>query len=260
MTAVPSSPPAPVGQTGTSRTRRCVSREGAPRRARVPPINYRAGLSPCLTNLQETDITTIIQWRRYNSIRATLVAIDRNRWHPSEWVVAIVGMRDTAEKWQRSPWTPRLPHNYEPNHDRGKRPNGFVPSADLLGSVCFYIQRSGRARFGGPSFSACPARRCWFADLPGSMFTAHYFWLRTNRPGSAGTGSGAVGKPNQFLGCRLSRRRGCLTGSICSGPADARLVDGAFLGFDTLFRLGRLNNQVQHLSGRVLRWEPTTSI
>jgi hypothetical protein len=24
--------------------------------------------------------------------------------------------------------------------------------------------------------------------------------------------------------------------------------------------LGRLNNQVQHLSGRVLRWEPTTSI
>ena len=57
-------PARPGGSTGTSRARRRVSREGTPRRARVPPIDYRDGLSPCLTNLQETDITTIIQRRR----------------------------------------------------------------------------------------------------------------------------------------------------------------------------------------------------
>ena len=56
-------PARPGGSTGTSRARRCVSREGTPRRARVPPIDYRDGLSPCLTNPQETDITTIIQRR-----------------------------------------------------------------------------------------------------------------------------------------------------------------------------------------------------
>ena len=35
----------PGGSTGTSRARRRVSREGTPRRARVPPVDYRDGLS-----------------------------------------------------------------------------------------------------------------------------------------------------------------------------------------------------------------------
>ena len=33
----------PGGSTGTSRPRRCVSRKGAPRRARGPPVDYRDG-------------------------------------------------------------------------------------------------------------------------------------------------------------------------------------------------------------------------
>src|SRR5450631_318462 len=77
-------PARPGGSTGTSRARRCASREGAPRHARVPPIDYRDGLSPCLTSHQETDITTIIQRRRQHP-RHT----GRDR---SEQVVAIVGM------------------------------------------------------------------------------------------------------------------------------------------------------------------------
>src|SRR5450631_2169155 len=77
-------PARPGGSTGTSRARRCASRESAPRRARVPPIDYRDGLSPCLTSHQETDITTTIQRRRQRP-RHT----GRNR---SEQVVAIVGM------------------------------------------------------------------------------------------------------------------------------------------------------------------------
>src|ERR1700726_2778858 len=64
MTAVHNFPPAPVGQQGPPPRRRSASREGAPRHARVPPIDYRDGLSPCLTSHQETDITTIIQRRR----------------------------------------------------------------------------------------------------------------------------------------------------------------------------------------------------
>ena len=61
MIAILSSPPAPGGSTGTSRARRRVSREGTPRRARAPPIDYRDGLSPCLTNPQGNDITTTAQ-------------------------------------------------------------------------------------------------------------------------------------------------------------------------------------------------------
>ena len=75
-------PARPGGSTGTSRARRCVSREGTPRRARVPPIDYRDGLSPCLTSNEETDITTIIQ-RRPQHPRRTLVAINRNSWSRS---------------------------------------------------------------------------------------------------------------------------------------------------------------------------------
>src|SRR5258705_2908702 len=80
----------PGGSTGTSRARRRVSREGTPRRARVPPIDYRDGLSPCLTNSQETDITTVIQRRRQHPRRTAgrdrseqVVAIRRNGWSRS---------------------------------------------------------------------------------------------------------------------------------------------------------------------------------
>jgi hypothetical protein len=45
MIAVHRSPARPGGSTGTSRARRCVGREGTPRRARVPPVDYRDGLS-----------------------------------------------------------------------------------------------------------------------------------------------------------------------------------------------------------------------
>ena len=58
-------PARPGGSTGTSRARRCVSREGTPRRARAPPIDYRDGLAPCLTCPQETDITIITQRCRH---------------------------------------------------------------------------------------------------------------------------------------------------------------------------------------------------
>src|SRR5450755_2742809 len=84
-------PARPGGSTGTSRARRCASRESAPRRARVPPIYYRDGLSPCLTSHQETDITTTIQRRRQRP-RHT----GRNR---SEQVVAIVGMPTDTQYW-----------------------------------------------------------------------------------------------------------------------------------------------------------------
>jgi len=47
MTAVPQSPGRPGGSTGTPRARRRVSYEGTPRRARVPPVDYRDGLAPC---------------------------------------------------------------------------------------------------------------------------------------------------------------------------------------------------------------------
>ena len=82
-------PARPGGSTGTSRTRRCISHEGTPRRARVPPIDYRDGVSPCLTNPRETDITTIIQRRPQHPRRTgrdqseQLVAIRRNEWSRS---------------------------------------------------------------------------------------------------------------------------------------------------------------------------------
>ena len=82
-------PARPGGSTGTSRARRCASRESAPRRARVPPIDYRDGLSPCFTSKEETDITTIIQRRPQHPRRTgrdqseQLVAIRRNEWSRS---------------------------------------------------------------------------------------------------------------------------------------------------------------------------------
>ena len=79
----------PGGSTGTSHARRCVCREGTARRARVPPIDYRDGLLPCLTNPRQTDINGYIQ-RRYEHPRHTgrdrseqVVAIDRNEWSQS---------------------------------------------------------------------------------------------------------------------------------------------------------------------------------
>ena len=79
----------PGGSTGTSHARRCVSREGTARRPRVPPIDYRDGLLPCLTNPRQTDINRYIQ-RRYEHPRHTgrdrseqVVAIDWNEWSQS---------------------------------------------------------------------------------------------------------------------------------------------------------------------------------
>jgi hypothetical protein len=46
MIAVPQPSARPGGSTGTSRARRRVSCKGTPRRARVPPVDYRDGLSP----------------------------------------------------------------------------------------------------------------------------------------------------------------------------------------------------------------------
>jgi hypothetical protein len=94
MTAVPNSSPAPVGQQGPPA--RAASHEGTPRRARVPPIDYR-DLSPCLTSKEETDITTIIQRRPQHPRRSgrdqseQLVAIRRNEWSRSSecWRVQI---------------------------------------------------------------------------------------------------------------------------------------------------------------------------
>jgi hypothetical protein len=51
MTALPQLSARPGGSTGTSRARRRVSCKDTPRRARVPPVDYRDGLSPCQRNL-----------------------------------------------------------------------------------------------------------------------------------------------------------------------------------------------------------------
>jgi hypothetical protein len=45
MSSVSNSPARPGGSTGTSRARRRVSYGGTPRRARVPPVDYRDGLA-----------------------------------------------------------------------------------------------------------------------------------------------------------------------------------------------------------------------
>jgi len=87
MTAVPNRPP-PWVNRDLPRAPLCLTRGVTPRRARVPPVDYRDGLSPCLTNLQETDITTIIQWRRQHPRHTGR--------DPSEWLVAIAGMRSAA--------------------------------------------------------------------------------------------------------------------------------------------------------------------
>ena len=62
----------------------------------------------------------------------------------------------------------------------------------------------------------------------------------TGAEGSIGTGRAARAKPDGY--------------TIVFGGADTHVINGA------LYSLGGLNNQVQHLSGRVLRWEATTSI
>src|SRR6266446_1978163 len=102
-------PARPGGSTGTTRARRCASREGAPRHARVPPIDYRDGLSPCLTNSQETDITTVIQRRRQHPRRtAWSRSFGTGGRDPSEWVVAIVGMPNLLA----GPAAELLPHMF----------------------------------------------------------------------------------------------------------------------------------------------------
>src|SRR5438046_4787560 len=56
---------------------------------RIPSSDYRDGLAPCLTNPQETDITTFIQRRPQHPRRTgrdrseQLVAIRRNGWSRS---------------------------------------------------------------------------------------------------------------------------------------------------------------------------------
>jgi hypothetical protein len=47
----------PGESTGTSRARRRVNRGGTPRRARVPPVDYRDGLPPCLNNQRSADFS-----------------------------------------------------------------------------------------------------------------------------------------------------------------------------------------------------------
>jgi hypothetical protein len=79
-------PPArPRGSTGTSRPRRYAPHGGAPRRARVPPIDYGDGLAPHLTPTPNTEITKCIQRRPHGTLGHT----DRDR---SEWVIGIAGM------------------------------------------------------------------------------------------------------------------------------------------------------------------------
>ena len=94
------SPGRPGGSTGTPRARRRVSHEGTPRRARVPPVDYRDGLAPChrpLTQAQPHEpmmpSTGATVRDRRNAVRdasescppsiGTLSAIDRNRCPPS---------------------------------------------------------------------------------------------------------------------------------------------------------------------------------
>jgi hypothetical protein len=74
MTARASLPPAPVGQQ--------APHGGAPRRARVPPIDYGDGLASQLTPKGNTEIRKCIQRRPHTPPRHT----DRDR---SEWVIGI---------------------------------------------------------------------------------------------------------------------------------------------------------------------------
>ena len=79
MTAGQNAPPAPV-----VRARRRVSREGTPRRTRVPPVDYRDGLSPCLTcPSTRRRLTSRTSSNGALSTCAALVAIDRNSWSRS---------------------------------------------------------------------------------------------------------------------------------------------------------------------------------
>src|ERR1700681_2843037 len=68
MTAVPNSPPAPVGQQAPPARDAASAVGGTQRRARVPPVDYRDGLLPCpikevkvaATRLTRTKIENII--------------------------------------------------------------------------------------------------------------------------------------------------------------------------------------------------------
>jgi hypothetical protein len=88
----------PGGSTRTSRARRCVSRGGTPRRARVPPVDYRDGLSPsplrpttaasCLTppqnqNIIHPDPQGHCRLAGFKSERWP--ASSRNGWPASNW-------------------------------------------------------------------------------------------------------------------------------------------------------------------------------
>jgi hypothetical protein len=65
-------------------------------------------------------------------------------------------------------------------------------------------------------------------------------------------------RPVEFLRRDAGMRRdGAQQGLI---PRDIVKHAGEEVGPSLTISLGGLNNQVQHLSGRVLRWEPTTSI
>ena len=94
MTAVPNYPAAPVGQQGPP-ARAAASAVRALCVARGSLIDYRDGLPPCLTNSREADITmspngafsTAPSWSRSIGIAGR---------HPSERVVAIIGMRKNA--------------------------------------------------------------------------------------------------------------------------------------------------------------------
>jgi hypothetical protein len=77
MTASARLPPAPVGQQAPPAHAATAPNGGAPRRARVPPIDYGDGLAPHLTPTGNTEITKCIQ-RCPHAHRATLIGIDRN--------------------------------------------------------------------------------------------------------------------------------------------------------------------------------------
>ena len=98
MTAVSNFPSAPVGQQGPPARAAASDSGGTPRRARVPPIDYRDGLSLCLTNIQETDITTIIQRRRQHPAPHWSRSIGTAGRDPSEWLVAIVGIAQSRRR------------------------------------------------------------------------------------------------------------------------------------------------------------------
>src|SRR6201988_3355652 len=100
-------PGRPGGSTGTPRAPRRVSHEGTPRRARVPPVDYRDGLAPChrpLTQAQPHEPmmpstgATVRNIGTLSAIIGTVSAIDRNAVRDrSESLSAIVGIRNQQD-------------------------------------------------------------------------------------------------------------------------------------------------------------------